>query len=675
MEGRKRVVVVGHGMVGHRFCEQLAASGEADRLDISVFAEESCVAYDRVSIGEILRGRDPKSMSLASAAWYREHGISLRLGDPVVDIDLAGKQVRARGGSVVPFDRLVLATGSTPVVPPIELGEGCADACHTLRTLQDMQRLHGRLADVRRVAIVGGGLLGIETALALAATGIEVTVVEAGKHVLPGLLDFDGASALTQALRRRQVDVRADVMVRAMWRKRMGADAATRASEHYLLDLSSADRLQADLVIVSAGVRPRDELARAAGLTLGPRGGVLVSEILQSSHPDVYAIGECAVRPGLRIGHVAPGYRMADALARTMVGRPETFSVPQEPVRLKAPEIEVVLIGRSSIEAAAAGARAKRRALRAFVRSSHAEYSKLVVDAGRVVGAQVVGVIGCSRQLSRAVADGRRLGALARRRFLTKGEPWPQQRTRERLATEIVCACGHVSLGQLRGAIAGGCATVADVCARTGAGRGCGTCVPEIASLIAPDALVRPKRPSLVTPALGAVALVAAIAAFRIPMPSVPGLTAAHRLAVLWSDPAWQAVTGVVQLGLFAFALLLPLVRVMAARRGRKKGEKGVEAPRDARGARLFHTAIGLAAVVAGIVHTGGRLGANMNVLLGVGTAALLGLGGLAAAFMGALPRRTLIRKISRAARVVHMTILWPVLALIGIHVFAVLTF
>lgn len=669
--GRERVVVVGHGMVGHRFCEQLAASGDVDRLAVSVFAEERCVAYDRVSIGEILRGRDPASMSLSSAQWYQERGFSLRLGDPIVEIDLAGKQVRARGGSVVPFDRLVLATGSAPVIPPIELGEGCQDACCTLRTLQDMERLRGRLTDVSRVAIVGGGLLGIETALALAAMNIDVTVVEAGKHVLPGLLDFDGASALTQALRRRQIDVRAGVMVRAMWRKRTNVISLNGRSEHYLLDLSSAERLQADLVIVSAGVRPRDELARAAGLTLGPRGGVLVSEVLQSSHPDVYAIGECAVRPGLRIGHVAPGYRMADALARTMFGRPEAFSVPQEPVRLKAPEIEVVLIGQSSIEAAAAGARAKRRGPRALVKSTHTGYSKLVVQAGRVIGAQVVGATGCARQFSRAVADRRRIGALARRRFLTKGELWPQPQTGERLATEVVCACGHVTLGQLRGAIAGGCATVAEVCAKTGAGRGCGTCVPEIRTLIEPGALVRPKRPPLLAPVMGGLALVAAVAAFQIPMPSMPGLTAAaaRRVGVLWHDPAWQAVTGIVQVGLFGLALLLPLARVIANRR------KGAAAPRDARAARLFHTAIGLGAVLAGIVHTGGRLGANMNVLLAIGSATLLGLGGLAAAFMGALPRRTVIRKISRVARIVHMTVLWPVLALIGIHVFAVLTF
>jgi nitrite reductase (NADH) large subunit len=671
--GREKIVVVGHGMVGHRFCERLAASGGAERMDVSVFAEERCPAYDRVSIGEILRGRDPTTMSLVSAAWYEEHGFSLHLGDPIAEIDLAGKRARSRSGVVTSFDRLILATGSAPVIPAIQMGDGCADACLTLRTLQDMSRLRDRLADVGRTVIMGGGLLGIETALALSAMNIEVTVVEAGPHVLPGLLDHEGALALTRSLGKRRIEVRAGVTVRALWRKRMELSSSTGRSEHYLLDLSSPERLQADLVIVAAGVRPRDELARSAGLELGPRGGVLVSELLQSSHPDVYAIGECAVRPGLRIGHVAPGYRMADALAHTVLGEPEAFCVPLEPVRLKAPEIDVVLVGRSALEAATSGARSKRQPMRAFVKTTPTAYSKLVVDRGRVVGAQVVGASGCARQLSRAVADHRRLGALARRRFLAKGEPWPQQAPRERLATEVVCACGHVTLGQLRSAIAGGCRTVKEVCASTGAGRGCGTCVVEIAPLVEPGALVRHKRPSLVTPALGAISVAAVVAALRVPLPTtsslVNGVTWSHRLAVLWTDPAWQAVTGIVQVGLFALALLFPLLRVIADRR------KDHGSPRDASGARLFHAAIGVLAVGVGIVHTGGRLGANLNLGLALGSAGLLGLGGLVAALMGAAPRRTLIRKISRIARMVHMTLLWPVLALIGIHLFAVLHF
>jgi nitrite reductase (NADH) large subunit len=670
---RERVVVVGHGMVGHRFCERLAAAGGAERVEVSVFAEERCPAYDRVSIGEILRGRDPTTMSLASAAWYEERGFSLHLGDPIAEIDLPGKRARSRGGLVTSFDRLILATGSTPVIPPIQMGEGCADACWTLRTLQDMSRLRERLADVSRTVIVGGGLLGIETALALSAMNIDVTVVEAGPHVLPGLLDHEGAMALTRALGKRRIDVRAGVMVRALWRKRIELGSSTGRTEHYLLDLSSPERLQADLVIVAAGVRPRDELARSAGLELGPRGGVLVSELLQSSHPDVYAIGECAVRPGLRIGHVAPGYRMADALAHTILGEPEAFSVPLEPVRLKAPEMDVVLVGRSALEAAATGARSKRHPMRAFVKTTQTGYSKLVVDRGRVVGAQVVGASGCARQLSGAVADHRRLGALARRRFLAKGEPWPQHTPRERLATEVVCACGHVTLGQLRSAVAGGCKTVKEVCETTGAGRGCGTCVVEIAPLVEPGALVRHKRPSILTPVLGAMSLAAVLAALRVPLPTtsslVESVTLSHRLAVLWTEPAWQAVTGIVQVSLFALALLLPLLRVIASRRG----DRG--SPRDASGARLFHAAIGLLAVAVGIVHTGGRLGANLNLGLALGSAGMLGLGGLVAALMGAAPRRTLIRKISRIARVVHMTLLWPVLALIGIHLFAVLRF
>lgn len=671
---RERIVVVGHGMVGHRFCERLAAAGGVERVEVSVFAEERCPAYDRVSIGEILRGRDPTTMSLASTAWYEERGFSLHLGDPIADIDLAGKRTRSRGGVVTSFDRLILATGSAPVIPPIQMGEGCADACWTLRTLHDMSRLRDRLADVGRTVIMGGGLLGIETALALSAMNIGVTLVEAGPHVLPGLLDHEGAIALTRSLSKRGIDVRAGVTVRALWRKRTELSTSTGRSEHYLLDLSSPERLQADLVIVAAGVRPRDELARSAGLELGPRGGVLVSELLQSSHPDVYAIGECAVRPGLRIGHVAPGYRMADALAHTILGEPEAFSLPLEPVRLKAPEIEVVMIGRSAVEAASVGARSKRRPPRAFVNSSHAGYTKVVVDRGRVVGAQVVGASGCARQLSRAVADHRRLGALARRRFLTKGELWPQRAPRERLATEVVCACGNVTLGQLRSAVAAGCKTVKEVCESTGAGRGCGTCVVEITPLVEPGALVRHKRPSIATPALGALSLGAVLAALCVSLPTtsslVDGLTSSsHRLVVLWTDPAWQAVTGIVQAGLFALALLLPLLRAIANRRTARG------APRDVSGARLFHAAIGLLAVGIGIVHTGGRLGANLNLGLALGSAALLGIGGLVAALMGAAPRRVLIRKISRIARLVHMTLLWPVLALIGIHLFAVLRF
>jgi nitrite reductase (NADH) large subunit len=736
--GRERIVVVGDGMVGHRFCQNLAAAGAAGRCEVMVFAEEPRPAYDRVNLGQVLRGRAAETLNLASSRWYTDQGFALHLGDPVVQIDLEARRIRARAGAVVEFDRLVLATGAAPVIPRIRVDGAEPGALHPLHTLDDVERLRARLPGAERAVVLGGGLLGTETAVTLASLGMAVELVEASRHLLSGRLDAVADEMLRQRLERLGVEVRLGETVHTV---------TTSADGKHRLALSGGAWLPADLIVLATGVRPCDGLARAAGLQLGPRGGVVVDHLSQSSHPRVYAIGDCAQVARVPMGHVGPGYRMADALAATVLGRPTAFEPTTDPVYLKVSELDVFVIGGEGSPGADGGGAAgdaaegiaegaagnstreaakksrprapRHRASRSLVTLAGPGYRKIVISHGRMVGAQAVGPWAEAQEITRAVVEHRRVGLVARRRFLRCGEIWPQAAAvpaSARPASEIACNCGGVTFGALRTAVDDGCRSLIDVRQRTGAGCGCGSCAPLITDLIRAESLRRPARalaagpsagPSAVPSApraplatsgtyagssarglawLGALAAVttvlAAAAGWALPIPR--GLTTNRWPSALWIEPRLQNLTGYAMLSGFVLALALPLVKRLARKPGHQTtGQKTSRLRRkllNVKTARLLHAAIGLAVILAGVAHTGGRLGANLNAALAVMVALLLGVGGAVAMAMARAAHATPAHKngaakTTRWLRVLHMALVWPALALLAIHLYAVLKF
>ncbi|WP_019990599.1 nitrite reductase large subunit NirB [Rudanella lutea] len=317
-----RIVVIGNGMVGYKFCEKFVAKEKKGQcFSLTVFGEEARPAYDRVHLSSYLDSKTADDLTLAPTDWYTQQGIQLYLGDPVVEIDRARREVRSHQGRIVAYDYLVLATGSGAFVPPVAGVE--KDGVFVYRTLEDLDLIQSYATAVRqersgtfRGAVLGGGLLGLEAAKALLDLGVdEAHVVEFAPRLMPRQIDEAGSQVLQRQLESLGLSVHLNKSTQAIT-----GDAVITG-----LQFADGSHLNVNLLVISAGIRPRDELARAAGLDTHPRGGILVNEQLQTSDPAIFAIGECAVVHQMVYGLMAPGYEMAEVVATQLLGEAKQF--------------------------------------------------------------------------------------------------------------------------------------------------------------------------------------------------------------------------------------------------------------------------------------------------------------------------------------------------------------
>ncbi|MCK8494637.1 nitrite reductase large subunit NirB [Spirosoma sp. RP8] len=326
----KHVVVIGNGMVGYKFCEKLVAKQkDQGRFTVTVFGEEPRSAYDRVHLSAYFSGKTADDLTLAPVEWYAENNINLYLTDPVVDIDRERKEVRSHHGVVVPYDYLILATGSGAFVPPVAGVE--KDGVFVYRTIEDLELIQSYAGKSRnghalRGAVLGGGLLGLEAAKALLDLGLEEAhVVEFAPRLMPRQIDDAGSGVLQQQLESLGLTIHLSKNTQEI----TGGDCITG------MQFTDGSHLEVDMLVISAGIRPRDELAKAAGLNTHPRGGIVVDNALQTSDPSIFAIGECAVAHHMIYGLVAPGYDMAEVVASQLMGVPKEFKPFDMSTKLK----------------------------------------------------------------------------------------------------------------------------------------------------------------------------------------------------------------------------------------------------------------------------------------------------------------------------------------------------
>ena len=463
---QQTLVVVGNGMMGFRLCRRLVECGATpEALRLVVFGEEPRPAYDRVRLTEILAGGTEDDLRFAPEGWYRDHGIDLHLGDPVVRVDRAECTVETASGATVAFDRLVLATGSRPFVPPIPGAD--LPGVFVYRTVADLQAILQQARGAARAAILGGGLIGVEAAGALAGLGPEVHLFEASRGLLPRQLDETGAGMLRE--RMEALGVRVHTGARTT---RIEAGGRGR-----VVCLEGGERLAVDLVVLAAGIRPRGEIARLAGLETAGSGGVVVDDHLQSSDPRIFAVGECATHRGVTYGLAAPGYRMIDVLVDNLVGGSAVFEGADRSALLKLPGVSVAALGRYE-EAADTQAHAYL---------AGGVYRKLVLRDGRIVGALSVGEWADLAQVRDAIDEPRGFSFWDLRRFRSTGSLWQKADSppvHEWAADALVCGCLGVRRGALTEAEMEGCETAAELSARTGAGTMCGSCRPLLVELV-----------------------------------------------------------------------------------------------------------------------------------------------------------------------------------------------
>lgn len=303
---KKTLIVIGNGMVGHHFLEQFAASPAASNYKILVFGEEKQQAYDRVHLSEYFTGSSHADLAMCTADWYTEQGIELRLNEPVTALNRDQRTITTPKGDYV-YDELVLATGSFPFVPPIEGKEH--PHCFVYRTLDDLDAIQASAQEGKSGVVVGGGLLGLEAANALKNLGLQAHVVEFAPRLMPVQLDTDGGLLLRHKIEELGVQIHTEKATTAIV---AGENARLR------MNFSDDSHLETDLIVFSAGIRPQDALARASGLEVDERGGIVVNNQCATSDPHIHAIGECALWNQRIFGLVAPGYTMARTLASVL---------------------------------------------------------------------------------------------------------------------------------------------------------------------------------------------------------------------------------------------------------------------------------------------------------------------------------------------------------------------
>ncbi|PKV91718.1 nitrite reductase (NADH) large subunit [Amycolatopsis echigonensis] len=463
------VVVAGHGMVAHRFVEALRAADAAGEWRVVVIGEENRPAYDRVALTSYVDSWDPAALALPGSDYADDDAVELRLGEVVVSVDRDAKTVTTDSGHVQPYDSLVLATGSRPFVPPVPGRD--LPGVFVYRTIEDLDAIRAaaeRQGRGRRAAmVIGGGLLGLEAAKALRDMGLSPHVVEMAPRLMPLQVDDGGGGLLRRLITNLDVTVHTGTSTNAI-----EADGS-----RLLARLGNGTELDVDLVVFSAGVRPRDDLARESGLDVGERGGVLVDSTCRTSDPAVYAIGECAAVEGRVYGIVAPGYAMAEVVAAQLTGATASFPEPDTATKLKLMGVDVASFG--DAHAATEGA------LEVAVNDAVAgTYKKLVVtDDGRtLLGGVLVGDAAEYNTLRALVgrplpADPGALLAPAGGGAAVGVDALPDEAQ--------VCSCNGVSKGTLTRAITeDGCDSVGKLKACTRAGTSCGSCVPMLAKLL-----------------------------------------------------------------------------------------------------------------------------------------------------------------------------------------------
>jgi nitrite reductase (NADH) large subunit len=484
-----RLLVIGGGMVAHRLVEALCSrQGEPARWQVSVLTEETHAPYDRVALTSYFSGRGPQDLALGDAALWQHPAVTLHRGERVTAIDRQSRTVTTARGRTFGYDALVLATGSAPFVPPVPGND--LPGCFVYRTLDDVVALGAHVERLRaadptgpvRAAVVGGGLLGLEAAGALTALGADTHVVEFAPRLMPLQVDEGGGEALRRLVEGLGVTVHTGARTTAVTSRTIGpgnttGPGSTAVGGMQLEDAAGVRRLPVDVVVFAAGVRPRDELARAAGLPVGERGGVVVDEACRTQDPRVWAIGEVACIGGRCLGLVAPGHAMAEVVVDRLLGGPATFPGADLSTKLKLLGVDVASFGDAF--------GVTPGALDVVVADPvGGVYKKLVLsdDAKTLLGGVLVGDASAYAQL-RPMLGGQPGADPLSWLLPPDGAARPDRGPLPDAAG--VCSCNNVDAGTIRTAVREeGCTDVAAVKACTRAGTSCGSCLPLVNQLV-----------------------------------------------------------------------------------------------------------------------------------------------------------------------------------------------
>ena len=453
----RKIVVVGNGMVGHHFVDEMA---KHEGYEITVLSAEDRLAYDRVHLSEYFSGKTAEDLAMTSPAYYNEIGVNFFTNAKVTHIDKAAKEVTTESGETYAYDKLVMATGSYPFVPPIPGKE--REHCLVYRTIQDLDDIQASAKAGKVGVVVGGGLLGLEAANALKELGLQTHVVEFAPQLMGVQLDTDGGALLRSMIEGIGVQVHTQKATNEIVD---GEECVHR------MNFADGSHLETDVILFSAGIRPYDNLAREFDLTVGERGGIVVDNNCKTSDDSIYAIGECALWNNFIFGLVAPGYTMAKVAADNIIGGEQQFTGADMSTKLKLMGMDVGSIG---------DAHARTEGCKSYVYSNQPDqiYKKIVVSPNgkELIGAVLVGDTSEYDSLLQYALNGIELPENPDGLILPSSGEKPTLGVDALPDTATICSCLNVTKGDIIAAIDCGAVDVGQVKSSTQAATGCGGC-------------------------------------------------------------------------------------------------------------------------------------------------------------------------------------------------------
>ncbi|MDB5250306.1 MAG: assimilatory nitrite reductase large subunit precursor [Segetibacter sp.] len=468
-----KIVIIGNGMVGYKFCEKLVAKMNRTHVNsITVFGEEIRPAYDRVHLSEFFAGKTADDLTMAPKEWYAENNITLHLGDPIQNIDRENKTVHSYHGITIQYDYLIIATGSAAFVPSIPGVE--KKGVFIYRTIEDLEMMTDHAKKAKTGAVIGGGLLGLEAAKAMIDLGVTDThVIEFAQRLMPRQIDDAGSDILQAKLE----DLGLKIHTNKNTLEILGGDTISG------MLFSDETHINVDMLVISAGIKPRDELAKLSGLETGQRGGIVVNDHMQTNDPFIFAIGECALYKGMIYGLVAPGYEMADVVATKLTGGEKAFTGYDMSTKLKLIGVDVASFGDPFISSDDTKSIVFQDAVKGIYKRINVSQDGKYLLGGILVGdAEEYNMLLQTTKNkvilpphpedvilgSRGGSEGADTGA----GVLSLPE------------AAVICSCEGITKGNICEQVIDGAETVDAIKKCTKAGTGCGGCVPMIKDLV-----------------------------------------------------------------------------------------------------------------------------------------------------------------------------------------------
>lgn len=638
---RARVVVVGNGPVGVHFINQLRYLGWNG--DILVFGEESSPPYNRVQLSAFLNHEI--SFKELQNPLIDDECVTQKLRCRIVEINVANKEVTDQYGDRYQYTHLVLATGSRPHIPNVPGRD--LERVYRFRDIKDTDLLFARLTRSRHTVIVGGGLLGLETAKAMRRYSTAVTVIQHTPGLMNRQLDEEASARIQEFAEKAEIRFKLNVRV-----KEICGDSSVEK-----LLLSDGTELDCDTLIFTTGITPNTELALAAKIKI--RQGIQIDSSLQTSEEKIFAIGECADYEGQVFGLVAPGLEQASVLAANLAGEARQYKGSTLVTELKVLGLKVFSMGKVSDEYA--GQRDE-----SWTYSKEGSYRRIFLNNNRIVGAVAVGPWQEVKAVQDALSRNKRLWPWQKIRFQAKGQLFSDssQTLDSMPPTTLICNCRQVNLGQIRSCIAQSHADLDSLVAQLGVTTVCGTCKPLVAEILQQPVERLPVKAGLMSLALfSAIVLIILLAT-----PALPISQSVQELSFdwLWTDTFARQVSGFTMLGLTVLSLLVSLrkrihwVRFLSFDIWRNT-----------------HVVLTSLALIVLVVHTGISFGNGLNRWL-ILDFLLIALVGFGSAFFAAMEGRWSgvgIKSLKRGLVLGHIITFWPLPILLGFHIASVYYF